>query len=384
MLKNIIRIAVLSLLFFGLFSSCEKKGQKSKNAYDLSVLKSWGKDIILPSYKHYQSAAHHLDKQAKLFDAQPSQEGLIALQKAHIEVYKSLQHVLIFSFNHAEFTYLIPLANTYPTMVEHHSGEPKGSRSIQDNINLIKEGKADKVILEPTGSVEQYVYQGLPALDYLLFDTGHGLDYYTGVEGQYAREYISMLTGFLSKNIDEVVRVWDERMLNAYCNDDDASSNGFYAQTINAFIRGYEKQIRAEKVGLAAGAIKAQNGKPAPDVIEAYYNGQIDKELLLISLKASQDFFNGKHFGKESKAKGLYDILVEKKHEKLAKQINAQYELIYKQIESMPLSLKETAVQDNATMRKLFDLMQRNVAYYKTNMLVALNVAVNFVDTDGD
>ncbi len=383
MLKKIIYLMLGLGLMFLLTNSC-KQEKKVYKGQDSSVLKEWGEHIILPAYKHYQGAVHQLDNVAKAFQEERSQETFEALQTAQINAYKALQQVLIFNFGYAEDCYLVPLANTYPTKVEHSANELPNARTIGENIALIKEGKASEVILRQTSASVQHAYQGLPALDYLLFDTGHKLPYYNGEDGDSAAEYIVMLTHFLKKNVDELVEAWDERLLKAYSNDTDGSSNGYYAQTINGFIKAYEKQIRAEKVGYAAGAIKSQSGKPAPEIIEAYYNGKLDKELLKLALKSSQDFFNGKYFGKAQKGKSLYSILVEAKSEALAKRINAQYDLMYQAIDAMPLSLKETALQDNAEMRKLYQLIQKNVANYKTDMLTALNVSVGYQDTDGD
>ncbi len=382
MLKKTLTIALLTILSLVLFSC--KKEKKVYAGQDPSVLQGWCEHIILPAYKHYQGKVHKLLAQAKKFDEERSEANLAKLKEAEVETYKALQGILIFNFGYLEDSYLIPLANTYPTKVKHSANELKNARTIEDNIALIKEGKASEILLKQTAASIQHVYQGLPALDYLLFDSEHTLAYYTGVDGDSAAEYIVMLTNFLSETIDEVVSVWDERLLKAYSNDKDGSSNGYYAQTINGFIKAYEKTIRAEKVGYASGSIKSQNGKDSPEIIEAYYNGKIDKELLMLALKSSQDFFNGKYFGSEEQTKSLYSILVDRGSEKLAQRINKQYTLIYQELKAMSLSLKETAVQDNAQLKKLYKLIQKNVANYKTDMLTALNVSVGYQDTDGD
>ncbi len=192
-----------------------------------------------------------------------------------------------------------------------------------------------------------------------------------------------MLTESLQNNIDYVVNDW-KIYIKDYINDTDGSSNGAYAVTINSFIKAYEKNIRAEKVGYAGGFIPTQAGKASPDIIEAYYDGTVSKELLKIAVESSENFFNGKHFSKNENGKSLYSALVKLEQKDYADKINNQYTAIYKAIENTPNSLKETAISDNKKMKELYIAMQKNVAYYKTYMLAILNVSVGYVDSDGD
>ncbi len=365
--------STLFLLVFLFLGSCENK-KLNTIPIDTEVLKNWGENIIVPTYKNYQSEVKILVSDAKKFKENRTQENLENLKKSWLNSYKALQKTLIFGFfKSAENTYLVEMANTYPTNPD----------AINENTKFIEQNKTNEISLNPSHADALRTYQGFPALDYLLFEKNHNLEYYKGSEGDNACTYIVMLTETLQKNIDYVVDYW-ETYINDYIKDTDASSNGAYAVTINSFIKAYEKNIRAEKVGYAGGFINSQGGNASPEIIEAYYNENVSKELLKIALKSSQDFFNGKHFNKNTSGKSLYWALENQHQKNYADLINKQYQTIYKTIENTPNSLKETAISDNPQMKKLYIAMQKNVAYYKTYMLAILDVTVGYQDTDGD
>ncbi|MBS9767690.1 MAG: imelysin family protein [Flavobacteriaceae bacterium] len=370
-MKKLIYITLFFSLLL-LFSGCNNKKLNLFKDYK-EILQNWSENIIVPSYKNYQTEVSVLVTDAKNFKENRTEENFENLKKSWLNAYKAFQKILIFNFATAEKVFLIEMANTYPTNPE----------NINKNIQLIANNKSNEINLKPTHADIQRTYQGFPALDYLLFEESHTLEYYQSPKGDDACAYIVLLTNFLKENIDYVVNNW-ETYINGYIENTDISSNGTYSMTINSFIKAYEKNIRAEKVGYAAGAINAQGGKASPEIIEAYYNGKVSKELLSTALHSSQDFFNGKYFNGDKKGRSLYSSLMELNQKDLANKINNQYDTIYKVIENMPNSLKETAISDNKKMRELYTAMQKNVAYYKTHMIAVLSVTLGYVDSDGD
>ncbi len=372
-MKTIIYIISFFALLTIVISCKDKQKNEEFKGNNKEVLKNWAENIIIPSYENYQTNINKLVSSAKEYKNNTNEQNFNKLKNSWLDAYKAYQKILIFDFSIAEDTHLAGMTNTYPTKIE----------DIETNIGLIAQNKTDEINLESSFIVKRHTYQGFPALDYLLFEGSHTIEYYQTDRGKHASTYIVMLTETLQKNINTVVDFWKKNKDN-YINDTDNSVTGAYASTINAFIRTYEKDIRAAKVGYAAGAIKAQNNKPAPEIIEAYHNASIDKELLEISLKSSQNFFNGKHFSSNKNGKSLKSILKKLGRDDLVKDINQQYANIYSTIKSMPNSLKETAVSDNEAMRVLYDAIQVNVAYYKTEMMAALKVQVGYQDTDGD
>ncbi len=337
------------------------------------VLEHWLDDIIEPAFLNYQKKLDDLAKVSDAFVQERNSHNLGNLKTQWLESYKAFQRVLIFDFGFAERSFFVQRANTYPT----------SPAKIKKNIALLKSNKTKEIALFPTGAGELLVYQGFPALDYLLFDDEAQAKLFEGEDAQATAQYIQLLVQTMKLTCDKIVTRL-KTSHNTYVQALGTASSSSFSQTLNGFIRAYEKYIRAEKVGYAVGKINVQNGKPAPTIIEAYYNNQHSKDLLLVALHASQDFFNGKSFKDGKDGVGVYDILVEKKYKKLADNINHQYDLIYKKLESMPQNFRDLALKNNAPMKDLYDLLQKNVAYYKSQMLAALAVSVNFQDTDGD
>ncbi len=372
-MKSYWYIISLSLLLFAYGCDDEKKEtQETKHAHK-ELLKNWADNIIIPAYENYQSKANNLVTSSIAFDSEKTEANFNQLKTDWFEAYNAFQKVLMFDFQHAENVFLTQMANTYPT-------SPEG---IEDNITLIADGKADEISWAPTSSATQQIYQGFPALDYLLFKDAHTLDYYQTEQGKHASTYVLKLAKTLQKNIGIVVNNWKKNK-EAYINNTDNSVAGAYNATINAFIYGYEKEIRASKVGYAAGAIPNQQGNPAPQVIEAYYKGDVSKELLRTALNSSRDFFNGKHFSGEGEGVSLASMLNNLGQKDLVDAINSQYDIIDNKIDNLPSDLKELAVNDNETLRDLYDAIQVNVANFKTQMVSALSVQIAYQDTDGD
>ncbi len=365
---------IIFIFLFSIFLSCEgKQKQKEFKGNNKEVLKNWAENIIIPAYSNYQAEVNKLVNDAKDFKQNTNADNFNKLKNSWLSAYKAYQKVIVFDIKKAKNIHFLGISNTFPCNIE----------AIQQNVDLIAQNKATEIDLEPSFVIKKHTYQGFPALDYLLFSENYTVDYYKTKQAKHTVEYIVMLTEALQNNINNIVNYWNKNK-DEYINDTDNSVTGAYAATINAFLRTYEKDIRAAKVGYAAGAIKAQNNKPAPEIIEAYYNGKSDKELLKIALESSQNFFNGKHFSDNKTGKSLYSILDSLGHKDLANSINEQYNKIYARISSMPNSLKNSAINNNTSMKSLYDAIQVNVAYYKTQMMAALKVQVGYQDTDGD
>ncbi len=353
-----------------LLSSCRgvKVGSLEVNH---QALENWSKNIFIPAYKDYQKQINNFVLSAERFENQVDETSFEDLKHKWETAYKAYQKVQIFHINKADALYFIKMSNTFPT----------DDTSIKKNISLLEENIDAKINFYPTYLSERIVYQGFPALDYLLF--AKDLEYYKSSAP--ARKYIVLLVKALQNNINKIVAYWDNpKNLTEYINDNDAYSSGSYSRTINAFIMSYEKAIRSDKVAYACGAINVQMGKAQKDFIEAYYNSRLDKQLLLIALQSSQDFFNGVSFTTRAKGESLASILIASGHKDLVDEINNQYKAIYELINKNNTSLKDMAQNDTEQLKSIYDVIQKNVANYKTKMLSALGLQVAYVDTDGD
>lgn len=371
MKKNIVFLALLTLFF-----SCTKTDDTPKedtNKYNrTALLTNWADHIIVPSYVNYQFKVQTVVTDVNTFNATPNVANLQTLRTSWIEAYKAFQYVVPFNFGKAEAIYFKESANTYPT----------NASGIDTNIssgtyNLALNSQFDK--------------QGFPALDYLLYGLATSDDaiiafYTTNANANNYKQYLTAVATRLKTNIDAVVTDWNSGYKATYIANNGTSIISSVNITTNNFVKNLEKDIRTGKVGIAAG--KFSNGVKYPEKVEGYYKNDVSKILLNEAVKASQDFFNGKHFASATTGESLKSYLdflnTVRSGQKLSDIINNQFSVIFTANNALSASFSSQVNTDNSKMLAAFDAMQQNVVYTKLDMMQALNISIDYVDSDGD
>lgn len=367
---------------FGLFalialvvacSSSDENGGSGSNNYDrTALLTNWADHIIIPSFENYQTKVNDLSAKSTAFTTTPSTENLSALRASWLEAYKSYQYVSMYYFGKAEQLFLKEMANTYPT----------NTTAIESNIasgayNLANYAQIDK--------------QGFPALDYLInglaINDAEILAYYTtnGNATGY-KQYLTDVTARLKATADAIVTDWNSGYRETYISSNGTSVSSSVNKTANNFVKNLERDIRTAKVGIPAGELS--NGVTFPDKVEAYYKGDVSKELLAISIKASKDFFNGKHFDGAATGEGfksyLDNINAVRNGSNLSDLINAQFDAVTTGIGTLSNNFAEQINTDNSKMIAVHGQIQQSVILTKLDMMQALNITIDYVDGDGD
>lgn len=356
-------------------SSSDNNGDNSSgNNYDRAVvLTNWADNIIIPGYENYQAKVTTLSTDAAIFTTTPTAANLQTVRTSWYEAYKAYQYVGIYGFGKALDINFKEIANTYPT----------NATGIEENIT----SGSYNLSLQA-----QYSKQGLPALDYLL--NGLGADdaaivafYTTNAKAANYKKYITDVTARLKSTIDLVVTDWKTGgYRNAYVANTGTSVSGAVNITTNNFVKNLEKDIRTVKLGIPAGLFS--NGVKYPEKTEGIYKGNVSKELLNISIKASQDFFNGKHFNAATTGESLKTYLdfvnAIRDGKKLSELINTQYAAVLTSTNDLNPSLANQINTDNSKVTAAYDVLQKNVIYTKLDMMQALNITIDYVDGDGD
>lgn len=372
-------ILVLSFIALIVAAACSSGNDSGDNGggngttYDRTILlTNWADNIIIPSYINYQSKVQLLVTAGEAFNAGPDTAKLQALRTAWFEAYKAYQYTAIYNIGKAEESNYNMTANTYPA----------NKTGIEANISS---GTYNLTLLS------QFDKQGLPALDYLL--NGLGADdteivsfYTTNSNAGNYKKYISDLTAKLKSSVDVVVTDWNSAYRASFIANSGNSVSGSVNIMTNLFVKNFEKDVRSGKLGIPAGVFS--NGTLFPDKVEAFYKNNVSKELLLIGIQASQDFFNGKHFGKTTTGEGLKSYLdfvnAVRDGKKLSEVINAQYAAAHQASDALNNSLSQQITANNALMITAYDALQKNVIYIKLDMMQALNITIDYVDGDGD
>jgi predicted lipoprotein len=343
------------------------------NNYDRTLLlTNWADNIIIPSYVNYQTKVEILETKINIFTTTATEANLQAVRASWIEAYKAYQYVAIYSFGKSEEIYLKETANTYPT---NNLGIEANVTSGEYNLSLLS----------------QFDKQGFPALDYLingLSDTdGQILTYYTtNANASKYKKYLTDVVTHLKSSADLVLADWNSGYRTSYIANSGTSVSSSVSITINNFVKNLEKTVRTGKLGIPAGIFSG--GVKHPEKVEAFYKNDISKELLNTAIKASQDFFNGKHFDKSTSGEGLQTYLdylkVIRSGKQLSNTINNQFTAIFTATASLNASLSAQVNTDNAKVILAYDALQQNVIYTKLDMMQALDIKIDYVDSDGD
>jgi len=143
----------------------------------------------------------------------------------------------------------------------------------------------------------------------------------------------------------------------------------------------YETFLRSGKIGYPAGAF---TGTPSPINVEAYYSADLSKKLYLQAIKTTQDFFNGKYFNSSNTGMSYKQYLEFLDRSDLADDILSQFGTINSQAINLNDSFKSQVETNNTLMLVAFDELQKEVVLLKLDMVQALSISINYVDSDGD
>ncbi|MCO6163771.1 imelysin family protein [Flavobacterium sp. NRK F7] len=372
-MKKIV-LGCFSLLFLIACSSDSSSNETNNDNFNRTeLLTNWADNIIIPRYENYQDKVALLDTKVSTFVSTPDQTNLNEVRTAWLEAYKAYQYVGMFSIGKAELINLNSTVNIYPT----------NQAGIQTNIT---NGGYNFALLS------QYDKQGLPAMDYMInglasSDAEIIAFYETNPDATKYKQYLSDLANQLKVNIDAVVTDWNGTYRNTFISSNGNSVSSSTNKMVNSFIKYYEKDIRLGKVGYPCGAF-VNDGNKYPEIVEAYFKNDVSKLLLEESIKASQDFFNGKYFNANTEGSSLKSYLdylnTNRDGQNLSTIINNQFQTILTVNNSIDNSYSNQINSNNVKMVELYDALQLNIVYLKLDMMQALNITVDYVDNDGD
>lgn len=367
----------LSLILFSfsvIIWGCTEDTPSGTSADDFdrsAILENWADNIIIPSFNALANSSADLHTKAVQFANNPTPAKLQTLRTAWKVAYFDFQHVSMFEMGLAmELRYRDNL-NIYPA----------DTTEIKENI---QEGTYNLELPSLNNS------QGFPALDYLINGTGNtdaqiAARFSTGAEAEAYQQYLTDLTQRIYSLTDEVLENWTSGYREEFVSNTGNGANASIDMMVNDYIYYYEKHLRAGKIGIPAGVF---SGTPLSSHAEAYYSEAFSKDLFLEALQASQNFFNGVHYGSAESGESLNSYLdflqTIKGGTDLSTLINRQFEEARNEAQALSGNFAVQVEEDNTLMLSTYDALQKNVVYMKVDMLQALNINVDYVDADGD
>ena len=369
--KSIIYINLLFLLsiFFSCTDSSEPNQDFIVDNFDRqSLLINITDNIILPAFEDFRGKIEVLEQSVTTFGNDPALASLEQVQSHWLEAYKTWQYIEMFNLGKAEEIYYIQKMNTYPATVS----------KIENNIST--------GIYDLESNNNNWVAQGFPTLDYLLFgitdNNTKTLVFYQNNDNiahlEYLKDVVSQMV-----SITEVVHQDWVLTRDAFVSSSGNSATSSLNILTNDFIYYFEKGLRTNKIGIPSGVFSANNTRPSK--VEAYYNSNVSKLLSLEALKAVKNFFIGKSYNSTSLGESLKDYI-----EYMTEDTTITSAILTKFDESSGLinDLNDNFVtqinSNNSLMISAFDKLQEGVILLKTDMLSVLSISVDYIDADGD
>ena len=371
-MKKIVLFLIATFVLYACSSNNNEANSNGDNFNRTALLTNWADNIIAPSYLNYQTKVQNLQTNVSVFTSSPSEFNLQTMRQSWVEAYKAYQNVTLFYFGKAMEINLKEATNTYPTDV---AGIETNIESANYNLNLLS----------------QFSKQGFPALDYLINGLGTTdsdiVTYYTvHANNVKYKQYLTDVTAKLYSNVTLVIEDWNNGYRDIYVANNGNAVSSSVNITTNLFVKNFEKDIRAGKLGIPGGVFSS--GTKFPEKVEAFYKKDISKILLNTSIQAQQDFFMGKHFNSTTTGESLKSYLdylnVVRNGENLSAIINNQFAVIYSTNNNLNDNLAQQVTSDNSKILDSYDALQQNVIYMKLDMMQALNITIDYVDGDGD
>ncbi|SDS68107.1 imelysin family protein [Gramella sp. MAR_2010_147] len=369
------KISRILLLVCLVFAACSTEddggdtgGGNATDAFDRGeMLANWADNIILPSYEDFSTKTQRLEELAQAFVDNPGNSELTALRAQFELSYKSFQSVSMFDIGKAEELNYRSFLNTYPL----------NASDVESKV------EAGSYNFELPSSYDE---QGFPALDYLLYGLGSTKEsiltkYTTDANAENYKAYLLDVTKRINALTTEVTNSWQGDYRDTFVNNTSSSSTGSVDRLTNKYVMYFEKFLRSGKIGFPSGAI---TGAPSPINVEAYYAEDFSKELYLEALKSSKDFFTGKYFGSSETGKSYQAYLEALDREELSSDILSQFNTISSMSGDLDTSLRNQVETNNTLMLEVHDELQKEVVLLKLDMLQALSISVDYVDSDGD
>ena len=374
-MRHFKNISILFFLACLAIISCTEDTSNASNTDNFdrkAMLSNWADNIIVPAYQDFQSDVANLKLASDNFEHTPNQTNLDALQLAWETAYITWQNVEMFNVGPANTNFFRSFVNTYPTNatnVEAHIAS--GTYNLSD-INSNDE-------------------QGFPALDYLLFglatSDAETLAFYT--TNSNASNYLKYLTDVVDRIkslTDIVVSEWETGYRDTFVNNSGSTSSSSTNMLVNRLLEYYEVVFRNGKIAIPAGVFSS--GTTQQSRVEAFYKKDLSKTLCLEALEAFQDFFNGKAYNGTAEGESLKSYLnflnTMKEGADLSTIINNQFDLSRAAIEDLNDSFYTQVNTNNTKMLAVYETLQTNVIYLKSDMFSALSISIDFSSGDGD
>lgn len=366
-MKKILLVVLFLSVILACSSSDDSTNSDNNESFDQeALLTNLADNIIITSFKSFQSTLSQLDAARANFVNNRTQSNLDELSMAWYRAYKSWQNIEMFNIGVAEVQGgnvrgFVSFFNIYPV-------------NVADIETAVNTGVYD------LNSANYHDAQGFPALDFLIHGVATGdfasLDKFTSndlFEG-YLEYLTNVVSQMMAKN-NAIVNSWEGTYRNDFVTNTGNSTTSSFSKIVNDYIYYFEKGLRAAKIGIPAGNF---SNDPLPDRVEAIFKAEVSRDLAIQGLDAVVNVFNG------ANGEGFADYLDALDRSELKNEIRNQFSVARTKLLELDQNLYQQVLDDNTKMTEAYDALQAAVVLLKVDMVSAFSVSIDFVDADGD
>lgn len=356
------------------FTACKKKVKDDPDTADYdrgAMLASYADNYILPAYADMAAKLTDLQVKINQFTSAPTEPSLIEARNAFRTAYITWQKTDMLEFGPAEDVSLRMYINTYPATVS----------KINSNISS---GGYD---------LEQFAHkdaQGFAAIDYLLngiaVDNGTVIaQYTTDVQASARTKYLQDVAAKMVAKVQAVNTSW-ATYKTTFVNSTGTDASSSTSKMVNAFVLYYERYLRSGKIGLPVGAM---TGIVKPELAEAYYSSDLQKELAYTALAGVLAFYEGKSYSGAASGPGMKNYLAaigtkDDNGKLMADLISEELQQAIAALQNLNGDISTNVQTNRVAVLQLYDELQQVVPLLKVDMVSAFGISITYVDNDGD
>ncbi len=393
---------VFIFCLFALIISCSESddsgeitggGAGAENAFNRkALLSNWVNNYIKPAFSNFDAKLAALKTSQIQFTTTPTVSNLEILQNDLFEAQKAWQHVAMFEFGKAEELNYRSFMNSYPVDFKTTADDS------QEDDNTISKNLEAKTL--PIADInfnldKRNNEQGFPTVDYMVnglatTNTEIVAFYTTYNLQQNYKDYLGRIVDRMVSLTNAVVADWETNG-DAVINNDGSSDAASFDKLANDFVNYTERAFRENKIATPSGK---RNGVKKPENVESFYSSENSKTLFLEAYKSIKAMYYGKSYNGNNEGQGIDDYLnflettVFDTEARQTKPMNVFVAERFAAIDAIVASLNsDFTIQietNNLDLLETFNKIQQFVTLYKTNIISALDVRIDFADSDGD
>lgn len=326
-------------------------------------------NLVIPSYESLKQEVDNLVAKTEIFNADPSEENLLATQAALKASRLAWQSAAIYMFGPSEEVALRKSLNTYPT----------DANQINENI------ETGEYILS---SLANQAAVGFPAIEYLLHAETNSeiIGRFTAMSrANNRKQYLIDLVVDIQNRVDFSLNGWQIEGGNYLTTFTEEEALGVDVGSslsiiVNSIDLHFQRFVRDGKIAIPAGVRSA--GVPRPKAVEVLFGGY-SVELLQASVTAYERLFFG--IGTNNiDGESLHDYLIAIDAQDLANDMATQFETTRASIALLTDPLGQQIESDLEQVTAVFIEMQKLVVFIKSDMASLMGISITNQDNDGD